>query len=342
MAAPKKGVAFTFDLTLIDQANRPNIKLTPTLAAGDFKVSIDGGALANPATLPSESPAGSGIVKVILSAAEMTGDRIALKAHDAAGAEWDDVLVDIFPTLVAVDDGALAAGIAQSVDGTHITFAAGDGAKVPGNSIVTILSATTGAGQSRYVTSVATDTALIDPAWTVTPTGTIVYMVQAAPPATAAVAAELANLDAAVSSRMATFTLPANFATFVIDANGRVDLSKVLGAAINALIAGRVDANAQVVGDKTGYTAATVQDKTGYALTAGERSSIADALLVRKTISGADGSAGAHDRVLDALVAGHLNFAIAAGVLTVKDAAGTAVYTRTLTRQQLDAIIQAA
>jgi hypothetical protein len=49
------------------------------------------------------------------------------------------------------------------------------------------------------------------------------------------------------------FTLPPNATTLSIDSNGRVDLSKWLGSAVNALISGRVDANAQVVGDKTGY-----------------------------------------------------------------------------------------
>lgn len=62
------------------------------------------------------------------------------------------------------------------------------------------------------------------------------------------------DINATISSRMATFTLPTNFASLVIDANGRVDLSKWLGVAVNALIAGRVDANAQVVGDKSGYS----------------------------------------------------------------------------------------
>lgn len=51
----------------------------------------------------------------------------------------------------------------------------------------------------------------------------------------------LSRIDAAVSSRMATFTLPTNFSTLVIDANGRVDISKWLGAAVNALIQGKVD-----------------------------------------------------------------------------------------------------
>lgn len=52
-----------------------------------------------------------------------------------------------------------------------------------------------------------------------------------------------AQLDTNVGSRMATFTLPTNFSSLVIDANGRVDLSRWLGVAINALIAGRVDAS---------------------------------------------------------------------------------------------------
>lgn len=51
------------------------------------------------------------------------------------------------------------------------------------------------------------------------------------------------QLDAAVSSRMATFTLPANFSSLSIDASGRVDLVKVLGAAINALVSGRMDSS---------------------------------------------------------------------------------------------------
>ena len=46
-------------------------------------------------------------------------------------------------------------------------------------------------------------------------------------------------------------TTPAN--TLDVDAVGRVDMGLWVGVAPNALIAGRVDANAQVVGDKTGY-----------------------------------------------------------------------------------------
>lgn len=46
-----------------------------------------------------------------------------------------------------------------------------------------------------------------------------------------AVALGLTDIDAAISSRMATFTLPANFSSFSIDATGRVDIGKILGTA---------------------------------------------------------------------------------------------------------------
>jgi hypothetical protein len=49
-------------------------------------------------------------------------------------------------------------------------------------------------------------------------------------------------------------SFPTNFSNLSIDANGRVDLSRWLGGTPNALISGRVDVNAQVVADKTGYS----------------------------------------------------------------------------------------
>src|SRR3989442_2598762 len=42
-------------------------------------------------------------------------------------------------------------------------------------------------------------------------------------------------------------TFPANFASLVIDANGRIDVSKVLGSAINALISGRIDSDVEAM-----------------------------------------------------------------------------------------------
>lgn len=65
--------------------------LTPTIAAGDIQISLDFGAFNNPATLPSEDPVGSGLVKIPLAQAETNADWIIVRAIDQAGAEWQDV-----------------------------------------------------------------------------------------------------------------------------------------------------------------------------------------------------------------------------------------------------------
>jgi len=104
MAEPKINTAFSFVIGLVDQSARPSFKANPTLAAGDFKISIDGGALANLATLPTIAPAGSRGVLVALSASEMNGTEIRVEAIDAAGAEWDDVIVTIHTLPVTIED----------------------------------------------------------------------------------------------------------------------------------------------------------------------------------------------------------------------------------------------
>jgi hypothetical protein len=57
------------------------------------------------------------------------------------------------------------------------------------------------------------------------------------------------RVDAAVSSRVPTSALPANFSSLVIDSSGIVDadLRQWLGTAPNALISGRVDSNTQAM-----------------------------------------------------------------------------------------------
>ena len=93
---PKKNEDFVLRIALEDYANPGNFKTNPTIAAGDFKVSIDGGALANLATLPSVSPASSIWVLVTLSAAEMNGDSIAIQGIDqTAPKEWGDWALSI-------------------------------------------------------------------------------------------------------------------------------------------------------------------------------------------------------------------------------------------------------
>src|SRR2546430_8215124 len=71
---------YIFYTSLVSQANTKIMQASPTLAAGDFKVSIDGGALANLGTLPTNTPAASTMVKITLSQAEINGDNIDRKS----------------------------------------------------------------------------------------------------------------------------------------------------------------------------------------------------------------------------------------------------------------------
>jgi hypothetical protein len=101
---PKKNTAFIFYLGLPSQGTQNAFQSNPTLAVGDAKVSIDGGALANLTTLPAVTPASSKMVKVSLSASEMNGDNITVVLSDAAGDEWCDVIVNIQTSARQIDD----------------------------------------------------------------------------------------------------------------------------------------------------------------------------------------------------------------------------------------------
>ena len=105
---PKRATEFIFYMGLVSQADTKLFQTNPTLAAGDVKVSIDGGANNNLTTLPVVTPASSKNIKVTLSAAEMTGDNIQLIFSDAAGAEWCDVEVNIQTSDNLINDLALA------------------------------------------------------------------------------------------------------------------------------------------------------------------------------------------------------------------------------------------
>lgn len=100
---PKRGSQYIFYVGLVSRATGM-LQNTPTIAAGDFKVSIDGGAFANLTTLPTVTPAAGEVVKVTLSAAEMTGDNVFVKWQDAAGAEWVDGSVCIQTGTYSVGD----------------------------------------------------------------------------------------------------------------------------------------------------------------------------------------------------------------------------------------------
>ncbi len=113
---PKKGVQFILYATLRSQANLNIFQVNPTIASGDFKVSIDGGALANLTTLPTVTPAASVMVKMTLSTSEMNGDNVTVICSDAAGAEWCDESFNIQTSARQIDDLAYPTTSGRSID----------------------------------------------------------------------------------------------------------------------------------------------------------------------------------------------------------------------------------
>ena len=93
MSLPIKGSAYSFDIALADAASPADFLANPTIAAGDFKISKDGGTFINLASLPSVVPSGSIQVRIDLSSAEMNADRISVQGIDVAGAQWQDIFI---------------------------------------------------------------------------------------------------------------------------------------------------------------------------------------------------------------------------------------------------------
>lgn len=98
MNPPKKNQAFELDLVFRDY-NTGLIRDNPTIASGDVKISQDNGALANPATLATVSPASGPVVKQPLSAGEMNYDKVTVIPRDQTSPpEWVADSVTLYTT----------------------------------------------------------------------------------------------------------------------------------------------------------------------------------------------------------------------------------------------------
>lgn len=113
---PKKNTEYIIYVALEDQANAGKFKSNPTLAAGDVKVSKDGGTLANLSTLPAVTPASSVMVKVTLSATEMNADNVTVVFSDAAGDEWYDLVINLHTATNQFDDLSTFDSTSDTVD----------------------------------------------------------------------------------------------------------------------------------------------------------------------------------------------------------------------------------
>ena len=122
------GSTFTLEFSLEDQSNAGLFKANPTLAAGDFMVSIasvNSGAFANVDNIPTVAPASGERVELIISAAETTaagaGGLIFIRGKDAAGDEWYDTNFSV-RVHAATGDAALT-GDAMTLADDAITAA---------------------------------------------------------------------------------------------------------------------------------------------------------------------------------------------------------------------------
>ncbi len=98
---PVKNEDFEIHIAVEDYANPGNFKTSPTIAAGDFQVSKDGGAFSNLGTLPTVEPASSQMILVVLSATEMNADSVVIRGVDQTSPkEWADIIISI-PTTAA-------------------------------------------------------------------------------------------------------------------------------------------------------------------------------------------------------------------------------------------------
>ncbi len=95
MPRPVFNKAYSFYVSLADALDPSTFKANPTIAAGDFQISIDGSTFANLTNLPTVDPTGSITVLVSLTADEMNGEKVNVQAIDAAGDEWQDLLMSI-------------------------------------------------------------------------------------------------------------------------------------------------------------------------------------------------------------------------------------------------------
>ena len=93
---PKKNEDFIIYVALSSMTTAGALQSNPTIAAGDFQISKDGGAFANLNTLPAVTPAAGRAVKIELSSTEMNCDNVFVFWVDQTTAkEWADGWISI-------------------------------------------------------------------------------------------------------------------------------------------------------------------------------------------------------------------------------------------------------
>lgn len=116
---PLRAITYTFTVTLVDASDGNTLKTAPTVVGGDVKISKDGGALANLTNTPVNEPAGSALVKVILTDDEMDAERVDILFVDQSNPkEWADLHIHIQP----ITDLGLPGEVVADAGNTATTF----------------------------------------------------------------------------------------------------------------------------------------------------------------------------------------------------------------------------
>lgn len=93
---PIKNQDFEIHIAVESFLSPGNFQVNPTIAAGDFQISKDGGSYANVATLPVVEPASSQTILIVLSATEMNADSVVVRGVDQTSPkEWSDFILSI-------------------------------------------------------------------------------------------------------------------------------------------------------------------------------------------------------------------------------------------------------
>lgn len=93
---PVKNDDFVLYVSVHDMNSAGSFKVNPTIAAGDWKISKDGGAFTNLTNLPTVTPAGGVAIKLELTSSEMNADNVFIQGVDqTTPKEWADFALSI-------------------------------------------------------------------------------------------------------------------------------------------------------------------------------------------------------------------------------------------------------
>jgi hypothetical protein len=333
---PIKGARFSMMVPFLDSTGTPTDPVTP-----DTEASLDGAAFADTTEEITVITGANGSGLFTLTGDETNTSATALAFKSASGPKVP--LGSVYPRVLAqVTNSTFSAG---SAGGATLNQALGY--DVSGCFIVTTGGLGGGGGsgslnnQARRIITHNTTTGAITvaPNWEVTPDNTTQYKI---------LLPEGMTLGSLRALNPATLGQ-----TIAVDASGRLDVSKISGTAQTA---GDIKATlgtpaSSIVNDLVTlsnlmlaqFSAADASETTKFGISTGNINSKftaapaanADALLARSRAGGANTA----PTVADALAGGLMDIVISGTTLTVRNGLGATVYTRTISRSAVDAII---